>query len=228
MSTLLGFPEREARLSAADSARLRADAKYVDYPPGSVLMLEGAVSEHVFLLAKGVVKVTSVSGSGASKLLAIRGRGQLVGDFGCIDGSRRSGTVVAVTAAAAWRLSGDVFLRVLRADPALCFAVLEIMVARVRESDGKLGELGEYSARDRVIRLLARLVVNCVDEHSGDSVTIPVDQSELAGSAGVARETVCRTVTLLARSGIAHGRRGRIVVDDVPALLRQAQRTERR
>jgi len=228
MSSLTGFPEREARLSTADAARLRAGAKYLDYPAGSVLMLEGAVSDHVFLLAKGVVKITSVSSSGTSKLLAIRGRGQLVGDFGCVDGSRRSGTVAAVTPAAAWRLSGDHFLRVLRGDPALCFAVLEITVSRVRESDGKLGELGEFSARDRVVRLLARLVVNCLDEGPGDSVTIPVDQTELAGSAGVARETVCRTVTLLARSGIAHGRRGRIVVDDVPALLRQAQRTERR
>jgi CRP-like cAMP-binding protein len=224
----MGRLEREPRLSAAAAARLRKGATYVDFPQGSVLMLEGAPADHVFLLAKGVVKVTSVSAAGGSKLLAIRGRGQLLGDFGCIDGSRRSGTVAAVTPAAAWRLPGDLFLRALHDDSALCFAVLEITVARVRESDGKLGELGEYSARDRVIRLLARLVVNCLDENLGDSVTIPVDQAELAGSAGVARETVCRTVNLLARRGIAHGRRGRIVVDDVPALLREAQRTDHR
>jgi CRP/FNR family cyclic AMP-dependent transcriptional regulator len=228
MSGLTGYPAREARLSAADAARLRVGAKYQDFVSNAVLMMEGEPAEHVFLLAKGFVKVTSASVSGASKLLAIRGRGQLVGDFGCIDGSRRSGTVVAVTPVAAWRLPADLFLRALRSDAALCFAVLEVTVARVRESDGMTGELGEYSARDRVIRLLARLTMNCLDETPGESVTIPVDQTELAGSAGVARETVCRTLTVLGQRGIAHGRRGRIVVDDVSALLKAAQQTDRK
>lgn len=218
--------DREPRLSPAEAARLRASGTYLDYPRNSVLTEPGAAVEHVFLLTRGVVKVVGepVEGGSGARLLAVRGRGQLVGDLDCIDGSRPAAAVVAVTAVAAWRLPAAAFLRAVREDSALCFALLEVAVARVREAQDELGILSALGARDRVVRLLARLVATCLDEQPSDSVTIPVDQAELAGGAGVARETVCRTVTLLSRRGIAHTRRGRIMVDDVPALMSEARK----
>jgi CRP-like cAMP-binding protein len=211
-------------LSAAETATLKAAGDYQDRARGAVLMLEGSPSDHVLAVERGVVKITSVAANGATKLLAIRGPGQLVGDFGCIDGTARSGTAVALTPVSAWKIPAERFLDLVRSDAGLCFAVLRMMVARVRESDAKLGEYGEYSAGDRVVRLLAQLAVNCMGGQAGSGVTIPVDQTELAGSAGVSRETVSRTITALTSRGIARARRGRIVVPDVAALLREAER----
>lgn len=222
------FAVREPRLSAADTAGLREGATWVDYSRGEILMLDGAPARHVLLIMRGVVKITAESAAGAPKLLAFRGRGQLVGDFGCIDGGPRWGTAQAIGAVGAWRIPGERFLRALRTDTGLCTAVLSVAVARVREAEAKLGEYGEYSSGDRLIRLLARLAVACRDDDGADAVTVPVGQAELAGCAGVARETVCRTVNVLSGLGIAHARRGRIEVDDVPALLRAARRTENR
>ncbi|HEV2637304.1 MAG TPA: Crp/Fnr family transcriptional regulator [Actinocrinis sp.] len=216
--------DREPRLSPADAARLRASATYLDYPRNTVLTMPGAAAEHVFLLTRGMVKVVGDPLDGGPRLLAVHGRGHLVGDLDCIDGARTTAAVVAVTAVAAWRLPAEAFLLAVHEDPELCFALLEVAVARVREAQDELGALGALGARDRVVRLLARLVATCLDDQPGDSVTIPVDQAELAGGAGVARETVCRTVTMLSRRGIAHTRRGRIMVDDVPALLQQARK----
>jgi CRP/FNR family transcriptional regulator, cyclic AMP receptor protein len=222
------FPSREPRLSAAETAGLREGAVWVEFSRGEILMLDGTPPGHVLLIARGVVKITAESGAGTPKLLAFRGRGQLVGDFGCIDGGPGWGTVEAIDAVGAWRIPADRFLRALRADTELCLAVLATTVARVREADAKIGEYGEYSAGDRLIRLLARFAVACREDDRAESVTVPVGQAELAGCAGVARETVCRTVNVLSGLGIAHAKRGRIEVDDVPALLRAAQRTENR
>ncbi|TWF72858.1 CRP-like cAMP-binding protein [Kitasatospora viridis] len=223
------FSTGEPRLSAAEVGRIRAGGRRASLDHGNVLTLEGTSADKVFLVTHGVVKVSSVSAAGGFKHLAIRGPGQLVGEFACIVGGTRSGTAVAVTDVSAWEIPADRFLHTLRSDPALCFAVLRIIVGRVRESDGRIGELGEFSASDRVVRLLARLGASCA-EHDGPAapVTVPVDQSELAGCAGVARETVSRTLTALARHGMAHGRRGRVVIDDLPALIRRAQETEGR
>jgi CRP-like cAMP-binding protein len=222
------IPAREPRLSAADTAGLREGATWAEFARGEILMLDGAPASHVLLIARGVVKISAESAAGTPKLLAFRGRGQLVGDFGCIDGGPRWGTARAVEAVGAWRIPGDRFLRTLRTDAGLCLAVLATTVARVREAEAKVGEYGEYPAADRLIRLLARLAVSCREDDGAESVTVPVGQAELAGCAGVARETVCRTVNTLAARGIAHARRGRIEVDDVPALLRAARHTESR
>lgn len=222
----MAFLIREPRLSDAEAARLRVGGRHVDFEQGKILTFEDSRSDRVFLLTRGVVKISSVSAGGALKLLAIRGSGQLVGEFGCIDGGPRSGTTVAVTRGSAWEIPADRFLHTLRSDAAICFAVMQIIVGRVRESDGRIGEYGEFSAADRVVRLLARLGASCAADVVDGAVVVPVDQAELAGCAGVARETVSRTITTLARAGVAHGRRGRVVIDDLPALIRRAQQTD--
>lgn len=219
----------EPRLTPTEMAKLCHDAERQDRSRGAVLMLEGSASDHVLVIGHGVVKITAATADGDIKLLAFRGRGQLVGDFGCIDGAPRSGTVVALVTVVVWRIPAKRFETLLRGDPALCFSVLKLTVARVRESDAKLGEFGGLSAADRVVRLLGRLALNCFDAESGTGgiagggVSVPVDQSELAASAGVSRETVSRTITSLAAAGIAHTRRGRVVVTDLPALLNETR-----
>jgi len=219
------FHSNLLRLPAEHAATLREGAAWVNYPRNKVLMMDGEPAKHVLLLARGVVKITAESAAGTPKLLAFRGRGQLVGEFGCIDGSARSGTVRVIKPVGAWRISRDRFLHNLRADAPLCFSVLASVVARVRESDESVGEYGTYSSGDRVIRQLARLAVACLDEEGAATVAVPVGQVELAGSAGVVRETVSRTIKILAERGIAKARRGSIDVLDVNALVRSAQGT---
>jgi CRP-like cAMP-binding protein len=223
----MAFSDRELRLSDADATRIRAGGRHQDFDRGAHLTMQGTRSSTVYLLTRGVVKVASVSSGGNPKLLAIRGRGQLVGESACIDGGLRSGTAVAMTQVSAWEIPGERFLKTLRSDPGLCFAVMQIIVGRVRESDGRIGEFGEFTASDRVERLLAHFGGNCAGPGLDGPIVVPVDQREIAGCAGVARETVSRTITTLADLGIvARGQRGKVVIDDLPALIQRVRRIE--
>lgn len=221
------LPMSEPKLPAAVLARFQELATRIDdYDRGAPLILDGEVADFVLLIESGMVKITTGSAGGATKLLAFRGRHQLIGDFGCLDGNPRWGTVEAVTPVRVRRIPGERFLETVRSDIDICFAVLQCTVARVREADDKLGENGEYSSGERVVRLLARLAVICREDERAPGAVIPVAQAALAGCAGVARETVCRTVTALKARGIAHAGRERIVVDDLDGLIELFRQTE--
>ncbi|MFE4381349.1 Crp/Fnr family transcriptional regulator [Streptomyces cyaneofuscatus] len=192
--------------------------------PAGVLMQEGSPSDHLLLIERGLVKITSAGRDGSSKLLAFRGVGDLVGDFGCIDGAPRSASVVALVPVIAWVVPATRFQRLLHHHEVLSQAVLRLTVERVRESDRKLSALGEASASERVIRLLADLAVSLVGDAGSTStrVSVPVTHHELGTSAGVSRATVARALRDLKLAGIAEQRRGSIQVTNLPGLTKAA------
>lgn len=209
------------RIPPAQLELLRRNGRREIRSPG-VLMQEGWPSDHVLLIEQGLVKITSTTQDGTSKVLALRGANDLVGDFGCVDDTPRSGTVAAMTPITAWKVSAKRFQSLLRSDSALCYSVLRLTVARVRESDGKLGAFGEVSAPDRVIQHLAALACSLAHGAGDKRVRVPVDHIELGASAGVSRATVSRTLRRLVLAGIVQNYRGSIEVIDFPALMDKA------
>ncbi|MET7869876.1 Crp/Fnr family transcriptional regulator [Streptomyces cyaneofuscatus] len=213
---------RRPRLTPAQVDLLRGRSRRQTGLSG-VLMWEGGPSDHLLLIERGLVKITSSSRDGAPTLLALRGADELVGDFGCIDNAPRSGTVVAVGPVTAWKLSAERFQRLLHTDIDLCNMALSLTVARVRESDQRLGAFREITGPGRVIRLLADLAASLAVGADDLCAHVPVTHEELGAGAGVSRASVTRALRGLAGVGIIRQRRGSIDVTDLPALVKRAE-----
>jgi CRP/FNR family transcriptional regulator, cyclic AMP receptor protein len=63
---------------------------------GEILMRQGEPGSHVFVLARGRVKVARVDTEGNELLLALRGVGDIVGELAVLGGGARSATVTAL------------------------------------------------------------------------------------------------------------------------------------
>src|SRR5258705_4842820 len=66
------------------------------YPPGAVMCVEGDPNTHVFVLVDGWVKIVGVTSDGHELTLALRGRGDTVGEVAGETTGYRSATVQAV------------------------------------------------------------------------------------------------------------------------------------
>ncbi|MGW6427605.1 Crp/Fnr family transcriptional regulator [Nocardia sp. NPDC055053] len=176
---------------------------------GSVLMREGEQSEHVVVIEAGRVKVSSAAVSGKQALLAIRGPGDLLGEFSAIDGRARSATVTALSSVTATMLSGSAFRDLLIGDGKVAFTLLRIVVNRLREADVQRLEFGAYSVTERIARLLldyARRYGERGDD--GVIITLPLSQEELAHAAGASREAVSKALKRLRQlDAVRTGRR---------------------
>ncbi|WP_181700005.1 Crp/Fnr family transcriptional regulator [Nocardia sp. GTS18] len=179
---------------------------------GSVLMHEGERSEHVVIIEAGRVKVTSAAAaSGKQALLAIRGPGDLIGEFSAIDGRARSATVTALASVTATSVSASAFRDLLVSDGKIAFTLLQVVVERLREADVQRLEFGAYSVTERVARLLVDYARR-YGERGDDRVIIALalSQEELAHAAGASREAVSKALKRLRDLGAVRTGRRRV------------------
>ncbi len=203
------------RLSSEEMAVLCAAGQTRRYRPGERLFTEGDSADHVVVIRRGTVKVSSVSPQGYEAVLAVRSAGDLIGEFAALDRRPRSATVTAIDAVEGVLISGDRFRAFLRAHPHAMLGLLAEVISRLREADRRRLEFGAHDVAGRVSRLLLDLVDTFGPDTGADTgrpVTIPLSQHDLAGATGASREAVSRALRRLRQSrAIATGRR-RVVV----------------
>lgn len=178
----------------------------------------------MILVLSGLAKVTAESDNGYTSVLALRGPGELVGELSCLDGSRRSATVTALERIEGVQLGKETFLRLLRDNAALTLAVLCSVVTRLRDSDSMRTEQGARSSRSLLARVLLDTAVRHgvpVDDPRG-ALVVRMNQQELAGAAGVSRESVVRSLRAMQEAGLVTTSRGRTCVLDLAGVRRWA------
>ncbi|MEW2631156.1 Crp/Fnr family transcriptional regulator [Streptomyces sp. NPDC048389] len=192
---------------------------------GDSLMREGGRPDHIVLILSGLAKVTAESDNGYTSVLALRGPGELVGELSCLDGTERSATVTALEHLSGVVVGSEAFQRLLEQHATLTLAVLRSVVARLRDSDSLRTQQGARSSRSMLARVLLDTAVRhgvAVDEPAG-ALEVRMNQQELAGAAGVSRESVVRSLRAMHAAGLVTTRRGRTCVLDLTGVRRWAE-----
>src|SRR5262245_3697512 len=123
------------QLNSEETADLCAAGQSRRYRPGEMLFTEGERSDHVVVIRRGTVKISSVSQQGYEAVLAIRSVGDIVGEFAALDGRPRSASVAAIDNVEGVLISGDRFRAFLRAHPHAALGLLSQVISRLREAD---------------------------------------------------------------------------------------------
>jgi CRP-like cAMP-binding protein len=189
---------------------------------GETLLPEGSLPDDVILVESGLVKVARQSPNGYTSVLAVRGRGELLGELSCLDGRPRSATAVAMRPVAGVSVPAGRFLRLLEDHGALALAVLRSITARLRDADRLRADQGAYGSGIRVARVLLDMALAHgvpVADRPG-ALAVVVNQQELAGAAGTSRESVVRTLRVLQQDELVLSARGRLLVTDPERLAR--------
>jgi len=96
----------------------------------------------MYLIVKGAVRMErSHPHLKDPVVLAVLGRGEVVGEMGILDAEPRFATVTAEMDATAMQLSAGQLAEALVAHPTLATALLHIMSKRIRDTDQLLGEI---------------------------------------------------------------------------------------
>jgi CRP/FNR family transcriptional regulator, cyclic AMP receptor protein len=204
-------PENRAELLALGITRRLTDGKH--------LLVEGMRDTHVEVIRKGHVKVTTNTG-GASRLLAIRLPGDIVGEFAAMTGGGRSATVTACGEVVSTVIRQTEFLRFLGRHPEVANQVTATVGERLRWANARRSEFAAFPVHVRLARVLGDIAESC-GEAAGDGVLIGVrlSQTELATLVGAAEDTVQKSLRMLRERGLIRTGYSRITVLD-PAGLR--------
>jgi CRP/FNR family cyclic AMP-dependent transcriptional regulator len=205
-------------LAEAERAALLRVGPVVRFGHDEVMMLQGDVGDCLYVLAEGKVKVLVAAESGAETMLAIRSRGDLVGEFTLLDSKPRTATARAIGTVTARRVSRADFAAFIAGFPAAEARVVEYVLGKMRESTARHAAERVWGARERLAQELYDLAREYGVAGSGGVVRIPITQSELGQLAGVAVSTTERVLKEFRLLGIIATRYGATEVRKMAAL----------
>ena len=174
---------------------------------GQTLFERGDAGDGCYWLRRGVLAVLIASANGEQRILALLGAGAVVGEVAMIDGQPRSATVQAVRDCVLTFVSRAAFTDVVRRNPGLYSDLVATLAARLRQSDEDMVASTFLTVRARVARALLEFARQLGEEVGPGRILIRhrITQSDLAAMAGVARESVSRTLRGWNRQKILEG-----------------------
>jgi CRP/FNR family transcriptional regulator len=197
---LSGLPQDLLRtlLAGERTQRLRA---------GETLFDRGDVGDGCYWLHRGVLAVCVASPTGEQRILAILGPGAIVGELAMIDGLPRSATIQAIRDCDLTFVSRASFSAMLQQHPELYIDIARTLAARLRQSDEDMVASTFLTVRARVARALLQFAGQLGEDVGAGRIRIRhgITQSDLAAMAGVARESVSRTLREWHRQKIVEG-----------------------
>ena len=186
------------------------------YPPGAVMCVEGDPNTHVFVLVDGWVKIVGVTSDGHELTLALRGRGDTVGEVAGETTGYRTATVQAIGTVRALVVPYERFSSFLDAHDGADRAYRRMVTRRWNDAESMLRARSVTSGAQR----LAGLLLELADSELQTAMTLT--QEELASLTGASRATVTRALSNWRRRGIIRTGQRDITITDPGALRKIA------
>jgi CRP/FNR family cyclic AMP-dependent transcriptional regulator len=200
----------------ATTVRLRAD---------SALFLTGDVGDGCYRVEDGLLKVTIVSRSGSQRILAFAGRGAIVGELSVIDRLPRSASVIVVRNATLSFISRATFEDFAKKHPEVYKTLVELLAARLRETDATIAAGTFLPLRGRVACALLELAHDFGKDVGSDRIVIrqKIGQSDLAAMVGISRESVSRILNDWKRRKLVSTHSGYYWIENKAQLQKEAE-----
>jgi len=181
------------------------------FPRSTTIIATGDVTESLFVVISGRLKVMISDDEGREVILAILGPNEFFGEMGLIDDHPRSASVVALEACELLSLSKRDFKRCLAENFEMAMTVMRGLVTRLREADQKIGSLALMDVYGRVAHLLLEMS-ETIDGQK--VVTKKLAKQDIAKMIGASREMVSRVMKDLQSGGYIEVRPGSIFLHE--------------
>ncbi|MBP1962277.1 Crp/Fnr family transcriptional regulator [Paenibacillus aceris] len=174
-----------------------------NFKKNHVLIFENDLSEEVYLIRSGKLKVYRLS-EDREIILKIASPGEILGEAEALSNHNyRISTVEALENVSAWQLEKQDFLRIVEQYPSVLRNAYTILIERIRMLNRLIRYLSFYDVRTRTANLITDLYYNFGQwEDSICKIDLKISQSFLANMIGVTRESISKTLAEFQAEGI--------------------------
>ena len=175
------------------------------YQKGEVIIREGEVSDHMYVILSGRVRVFANSENDRTVVLNIQETGEYFGEIALIDESPRSASVEALEHTVLSTITREDFEVCLEGRPELAGSFLSALTLRIRYLTHSVKNLALQDVYHRVVYTLEKLS----EENDGERIVkIPLTHRDIAQMVGSSREMVTKLMRELQKRGCLEIRRG--------------------
>lgn len=205
-------------LTPAERQAVERRCRWRRHGAGEQIIDRETDTHDVYFVVSGNARVVNFALSGREVSFDDIATGGYFGELAAIDGQRRSATVVAALDTLTASLPGPVFLEVLAQHPAVALALMRRLATVIRQSTGRIMDLSTQGAHNRIYaELLREAKANAVEDNRSVIRPLPT-HTEIAARVSTTRETVARTLAVLARKRLVKREGRALVLLDVKRL----------
>jgi CRP/FNR family transcriptional regulator, cyclic AMP receptor protein len=217
-----GWPQGSlvAALTDAERTALLAAGALVHFADDAILVRQGDAGDGLYVLTGGLVKISVAAETGTETTLAVRSRGDLIGEFAVLDGMPRTATARAIGPVGAIKITRARFAAFGQQYAAAQATITRSLVAKMRSATERHAAERTWGAKERIAQVLHELAACYGEPGLGGALVIPlpITQSELGELAGVAVSTTERILSELRKDGVIATRYREIAVRDMDVL----------
>ncbi|MDA0737372.1 MAG: Crp/Fnr family transcriptional regulator [Nitrospirae bacterium] len=210
-----------AGLSFKEMRHLQRITRMETFEKGALVYLPGDLSDTVYLLKKGRVKISRVNEDGREALLTILEPGEIFGEVEAFSGDRRETLVQVLEKAMVCEIQRADFDQYLHRYPHVGGRVIKLMGVRLRTIESRVGELVFKSAPARLATILLNLSETMGEprEH-GIRLQARLTHQNLANLIGTSRETVSIMLNQFSKRGLVIQDHRHIIILDKDQLAK--------
>lgn len=199
-------------LSASARETMATILKCRTFRRGDVLFNEGESGEGIWILNRGAVRLVKSDSEGRERLLKIVRPGEVFAEIVLFDGGDYPATAIAADAGCATVIYNRDAQELMRQHPELSWHFLRAFSRRLRDAYERM----HIITGSDVVSKLAGLLLQLSREQG--KLKISISQQDLADMLGTARETISRSLAVLADQDLVTVRRNRIEILDAQHL----------
>jgi CRP-like cAMP-binding protein/CheY-like chemotaxis protein len=197
----------------AELKALIASRKIRQIKKKQILYYDGDQLMGIYLILDGCIKTIKLSDDGREFMTGLYKADDYLGVNALLLNEAFKETAVAIEDATVCMLPKDSIMSLLTKYPAISQQFLRILSNNISEKEDQMLELAYNSVRKRLAQVLLRL-----NRQSADAMLLKISREELAGMAGMALETVSRTLTNFKDEGLIDKKSGHITILELDRL----------
>lgn len=184
------------------------------YKKGEAVYIAGELNDNLFIVRKGKVKITYVSGEGREQIVRIIQEGDFFGELSLFRNSPLPSNAEALEMTEVCILEGRLFKQILEKSPSLVFNLFHQLSERLERAELTLSQISHHDVGQR----LAAFLLQCAEKSGKESFEFPVNKTDAASMLGTTRETLSRKLSSFQREGYIKQSGRQITICDAAAL----------
>ena len=167
------------------------------YLKNTIILSEGDLTDSLYIVTSGKVKVTIIDEHGKEIILSILGPGDYFGEMTALeDGFARSACVVTREKSEVLVLAKKDFRKIISGNPDIVFGLLKDSMERLRKANKKIESLALLDVYGRVARLFMQLAR---PSNGKQVIEDKLTHQDIANMVGSSREMVSRVMKELSQ-----------------------------
>jgi CRP-like cAMP-binding protein len=185
-----------------------------EYKKGTFIFQEGESSEALFIVNKGLIKISKVSDEGREQIIRILFPGDFLGQFSLLQNKKHYANAEVIEATEVCLILKNDFKDLMETNPEMTYRFLIAISERLQQADEWMGDISLLEVERRLAKML--LLFHQKHNYSNDkSFELPVSKKDFAALIGTTPETLSRKLVSLESNDILrmNGRKGITIVN---------------